>query len=60
MRNRKPMKTLIENPMKAKLRRGLKEMVGSGVVETALCGLKKLRKKRNRLQEKLASKWLCG
>ncbi|MFZ3065727.1 MAG: hypothetical protein WA277_10660 [Nitrospirota bacterium] len=48
-------KTLIEKPMEAKLRRRIKKMVGSGVVETSLRELKKLRQKRKCLHEKLAS-----
>ena len=46
----------LEEFVRANLRRELKEMAGSGIIKTGLSGLKKLRQKRERLHEKLASK----
>ncbi len=46
----------LEELIKAKLRRELREMLGSGIIETSLSELKKLRQKREGLHEKLASK----
>lgn len=45
----------LEELIKANLRRELKGMAGSGIIETSLSGLKRLRQKRERLHEKLAS-----
>ncbi len=46
----------LEELIKAKLRRELKEMLGSGIIETSLSELKEIRLKRQRRHEKLTSK----
>lgn len=46
----------LEKLIKAKLRQELREMLGSGIIETSLSELKKLRQKRERLHAKLTSK----
>ncbi len=50
------IKIALEELIKSRLRHQLKEMAGSGTVEMSHAELKKLRYKRDRLHQKVASK----